>query len=753
MIFLLFFVIAQCAIAAEKIPVDIHADQLIYHQHRNLISASGNVEISIESMRISANRLWLNMADKSLWASGNVRIQENAMVFRGQFLFYDISSSNMALQQLQTTQNNAWSYHPLYLRAESLYGSLNGDSSGYLGLLTTCDLDHYHIEAERFVYLPEERLEGHDVWFKAGQFPLLWTPYYVFRLDDEPLRLPVIGQNQTEGWFIKSGHPYGVNNLVSGTAYVDVMQKKGTGLGALNRYTLGQGQQGAAYLYYLREQDTGITDWIGRLDHVWRLDSRTTLNGRYDMTRMYLVPGGRLERETVALHWMEESPSGNNSWRAGQQLDFLSRVSEQTIGVYWEDRDQNGAYDYRLQEIRQHRKNEFQRLSFQQALGSSWEATLRLNFYRNGDVEQASDEKLLTMFSLMHTDSPWYKDARLDIETYTDLDRQLYQDDNTTSYLEKLPVVQVNLKPVNTGWFLLHTRLGLGRYHEGQYVSSIGKVRDFQTERLWSVLTFFKRIFLNRGTQLYLSRHYEQYLYTPGDSRFVMDDRVDLYSQWEHRFRNTIHYQSRFQAGQSPFYFDTRGNEIHHLTDQFSFFQGTLWRWDVTGGYNFITESYDNVITEMTIRPDSHTRYRFKTGYSLEEDEDKFEDFLTDVSFQPDQRTGFVLSNVVDLNQGLLKRASSEVLFGLGQEKSWESRWDFRIHHSYEYSSGRYLLRVFEVHKDLHCWTARFRYDQFRDEYLLTFTLKAWKETPIKLYGGREGFRMETEFERSPSRI
>lgn len=732
---------------AAQTPVDIKADKMKYSQNRDTIVASGKVNVTLQDIQISANELILAIKDKTLWASGNVQIIQGSVQLNGQSCYYDLVSHNFYLQELETQANSHELKGPLFLKAQTLQGKITANMEGQNGDLTTCQDNHYHVEARRFVYTPEESVEGYDVQFKVGDTALLWTPYYRFGLDDAELNLPVPGQNDVEGWFLKTSHPYHWTNLVSGIAYLDLMEKKGIGLGLRNNYNLDTQNSGQAYIYNVQEKDTGISDWIWRLNHALKINADTVLNVKYDSTKMYLVPAGRLAYENYQLTLKNDNTQSNSRLQTDQRYNSLTQVKEQNYALEFNTKtadQQRLLYQYQFQDFSRDHFNEAQSLLYRRTIASGLDSSIRLNYYNNGNYVTTSDQKIFSAFSLVHSQSDLYHNLQLDIESFSDLDRELYQGDNNFSYLEKLPALQVNFQTYNLPWLNLDTSLGAGKYHEVQYLPGYSKVRDFTGERYWSSLRLFQSLNLGWGTRLNLSRQYEQYYYNTNDQQFVIDDQFDLSSSYDYVY-NQLVLHSRFSAGNSPFYFDTRGNELNRLSNSLNFFKEGQLYWNFTSGYNFITKTYDDIATDLLINPDERASYRLKTGYNLENNANKFKDLYFITTLKPDDRTGIDISNVYDLNQGQLKSASSELIFGLGDDAKWEDVWNFKLKHSYEFSTARYILRELEIVKDLHCWTTTLRYDQFREEYLLMFSLKAWDKKPLRFYSGREGVRIETD--------
>ncbi|WP_406607640.1 hypothetical protein, partial [Candidatus Infernicultor aquiphilus] len=95
-----------------------------------------------------------------------------------------------------------------------------------------------------------------------GKTKIITLPYFLIFLDRKtqlPI-LPKIGQNSTEGWFIKTNFNYYIDEKSYGTLYVDWMENKGLGIGLKQIWEIGDENNAgetSLYLYQIKAKSTG----------------------------------------------------------------------------------------------------------------------------------------------------------------------------------------------------------------------------------------------------------------------------------------------------------------------------------------------------------------------------------------------------------------------------------------------------------------------------------------------------------------
>jgi hypothetical protein len=198
------------------------------------------------------------------------------------------------------------------------------------GEMTTCLLEHphYHFSAGRVDVVVDKRLVARDVSLSALGRRLFTIPTLVVPLDRRLSRgtLPQVGQSVEEGYYIKTALGYLLGDN-AGTARIDLMQKKGVGLGFDQQYLLG-GAAGLLSLYYLNDRSRGTRSVTAQLRHEQKLlgfDARLTGDLRSGSYLYYA--------DTRASSWQL---SLSRAWSGGN-LSILSRLSQQSSAGYFSD--------------------------------------------------------------------------------------------------------------------------------------------------------------------------------------------------------------------------------------------------------------------------------------------------------------------------------------------------------------------------------------------------------------------------------
>jgi len=198
------------------------------------------------------------------------------------------------------------------------------------GEMTTCLLEHphYHFSAGRVDVVVDKRLVARDVSLSALGRRLFTIPTLVVPLDRRLSRgtLPQVGQSVEEGYYLKTALGYLLGDN-AGTARIDLMQKKGIGLGIDQQYLLG-GAAGLLSLYYLNDRNRGTRSVTAQLRHEQKLlgfDARLTGDLRSGSYLYYA--------DTRASSWQL---SLSRAWSGGN-LSILTRLSQQSSAGYVSD--------------------------------------------------------------------------------------------------------------------------------------------------------------------------------------------------------------------------------------------------------------------------------------------------------------------------------------------------------------------------------------------------------------------------------
>ncbi|MFH1683670.1 MAG: hypothetical protein ABIA67_02175 [Candidatus Margulisiibacteriota bacterium] len=732
LLILLLFVGLTTPAFAQEIPVNVKADKLKYVEGGGIVVASGSVEVSLKGIIIHADFLRMDSETNVATAEGNVKMFTKDYQAVSEHVVYDANQETSVFSNFEARITPSKLGSPMFLSARKL-DDQKGKMLGEGGSLTTCDdeVPHFFATADKVEYYPEDKIVGYNVFLYVGRMPAFWLPYFYYDLSKKEKRNWVFGHNEVEGDYIKSawGYPLGI-------LYLDLMQKKGFGHGTEIAYGLSGLGAGTLYLYHLDEEDTGITDWVTRIDHTKQIDPWTTLSLNHKFTATYLIPAGRKDQTEFGLNLGYKDKS---RWNLGfnafddrmaflQKYSFDFNQSDEKISTTY-----NFNYDFSKKDPKWLRAS--QRLTHRRPLSDRTTFNTRVNYYNNVTAEGApGDEKLEPVVELTGKEDGY--SWRLSQNWYIDLDKDTYTGDENYQYLERQPEIEIRPNAMDLNLFTMRPKFGYGHYREVRYVSQLGKNRDYASERYQATLDLDRSIPLGLGTVMLLGAGVDQFFYTPGDQLYAYREKMRLSTNLGGFFSNEIDYRKGSTDGNTPFLFDQLGTNYHNVTERMTFYHGNRLRWTIDGGHNWQTHKWFDVMTNIMLRPDARIYWNTRAGWSIEER--KYRDLVNDLTLTPYSFFSTKFSAVSDMNIGQLR--SGSILYDIYFLEGQANQWHLKFSQAYETSSKQFKLRDIMIVKDLHCWELKYSYSEYRKEFSVTFSLKALPDMPIGMSTGRGFF-------------
>ncbi|KPJ68817.1 hypothetical protein AMJ44_05350 [candidate division WOR-1 bacterium DG_54_3] len=718
---------------AQEIPVNVKAEKLKYIEETGIIEASGSVEVKFKEVTIYADFLRMDSESNLATAEGNVRMVAEDYEATSGSILYDASREVSTFSKFQTRLAPGRVKGHLYLQAEELIDQeekMLGDS----GTLTTCDDDppHFITKADKVEYYPEDKIIGYNVRLYVGEMLVFWTPYMVYDLSEKKKKNWVFGHNQVEGDYLKSSwdYPYGI-------LYLDLIQKKGIGLGTETDYKLWG--LGTLFLYQVADGDAGISNWVTRIEHTKQIDPWTTLKLNHRYTSTYLIPSGRREQTAFNLD-LGYKKEANWGLKLNTFDDRLGYTQKYSLGFNQAHQKISTDYSFNYEFSKSDPKwiRNSQRLSHRRPLWSDKVIFSGMaNYYNNVAAEgKVGDQRLEPVIEITGQE-PNYS-WRFYENWYMDLDRDEYTEDDTYQYLEKQPEIEVTPNPLDLKIFTLRPKLGYGHYHEVRYVSQLGGNRDFKSERGQAILNADKRITLGLGTVAILGAGLDQRFYTSGDQLYAYSESLRLQTDLFGRFRNDIDYRKGTTDGNTPFLFDQLGTHYHDLRETMTFYYLNKFRWSVSGGRNWQTKKWFDLDTNVMLRPNERWNWNARTGWDIENR--RYKDLVNNLTLVPYGFLSMTFATVSDMNIGELR--SGSILYDLYLLKDEPNQCHVKLSQIYDPATRQFKVRDIMIIKDLHCWELKYTYSDYRKEFSFTFSLKALPEEPVGISTGR-GFYME----------
>ena len=493
------------------------------------------------------------------------------------------------------------------------------------GLLTTCDFPnpHYKIGFRRATIIPNNRIILRSAVIYRYDKAVARLEYLTIPIQDVQRNsyFPQVGRTVEEGYFAKSALGYLAKKNLPGYLYLDVMEKKGIGLGVNQAYKFAETAAGTVYLYNLNDKNRKVNNTNGRINHTQRIDetANLTLNTDFQNNSYNAIsPASRSRATTITA--TRNANRGTTTATVG-----LSGSAFGTLGSASETNSRSTTFD----------------LSQQQAFGQATAFTFRLRGSNtsngNTSVDPATGAVTSTAAGRIEQNGEITARSRLGI---FDLDASANRlltskgtgtaanQTNFYSGLEKLPEFNVG---TSTSRFAgvnavpITFALGLGKYLE--------RSNNVTTRRaIFTSDANPRPLSLTPGgaLSLTLGSSFRQSMYGSGDTaQYVLNTRPQLVQR--------LGGQSQFSLGYNyirPY----GGTPLNYTQDQVGStnrFQSVLGiagyrtRLNLTTGYDlqrarqkdlFFGQKrnpFDNLSIQLGFRPDDIFQTSFTTAYDI----------------------------------------------------------------------------------------------------------------------------------------
>lgn len=315
---------------AEKLEVE-HFGTLFLDAQNNL--SATNILARWRDYTIRAESVEGNADRGEYLFKGGVTLEGGGLSAQGQMLRINVRGRRWQMEGGKADLLPEFLRHQLQeavrLTGEQLQGEQQ-EARLQKGEVTTCMLDHphYHFSSGNVDVVADKRLVARDVGLNVLGRRLFALPSLVVPLDRRLSRgtLPQVGHSVEEGYYVKTALGYLLGDN-AGTARIDLMQRKGIGLGFDQQY-LWTGAAGLLSLYYLNDRSRNTRSVTAQLRHEQRLlgfDARLTGDLRSGSYLYYA--------DTRASNWQLGL---SRAWSSGN-LSVLSRLAQQSSAGYASD--------------------------------------------------------------------------------------------------------------------------------------------------------------------------------------------------------------------------------------------------------------------------------------------------------------------------------------------------------------------------------------------------------------------------------
>ncbi len=211
---------------------------------------TGDVEILYRGLKLSADRVDLNMKTKDVTAVGHVVLEFPAEVLSAESLAFNMDSDQGSLVKgvglIQPTIR--YESDAIERKADNLY-------SMSAGSFTSCaqPVPRWKFSFSRANFKKDDYVEMWGAVFTVKGIPIFYWPYMRYPLDQERATgflMPLVGYSQTKGLRFSEAFYWAIARNMDATFSLDYYASKGVGGGLESRYIFPGGTNGNAHLYY-----------------------------------------------------------------------------------------------------------------------------------------------------------------------------------------------------------------------------------------------------------------------------------------------------------------------------------------------------------------------------------------------------------------------------------------------------------------------------------------------------------------------
>jgi LPS-assembly protein len=685
------------------------ADQVRYEVERRTVRASGNVRFAYDDVEVACDEMVANLEENTAALSGRVVLRAKGEELHGATLLVRLDTRQWELAPAKAAISPHYFERgvlsPLYVGAREVQGL--ADRLVVRGAtFTTCDLPHPHYEivARRLRIWPGRKLiADHAAVFILGKH-IFTLPWFLVSLR-EPQRQPIVpqlGQNEFEGYYLKTLVNYVINPNSYGAAHLDLMSRRGFGKGIEHTEVYPTGRS-SIYVYQVNNTTTGADELTarGQLEQTFRggLALRAAADFRSD--NYYYLSGSQVLNSQLGL------TRGRASSNTSLAFDY-----NRTSGAFDSSRfSANLRHDER---------------------GPRYGWSLDSTYDDHGTFGGATNDQELNN-RLQITDHESRMDARLLVTKRFDPDGDAFTGDDFYQVVDHLPELMLE-----TDTYRLRARpLGL----PARMTFSVGNFSE-QPTLLQAYRIFFgydgipKTIKLGPTTRFNAQARFQQYLYGDRDhtAQYVYGGNLRLEQDLGADVKARLGYVLSEPKGYTPFRFDYVGA---YRTAAFDlvYRHGDRARALLRTGYDARFSRWQDILARLDVPLAPTVQFGLSGAYDANRGLPR--DLLTTLRFG-DRRTALELSTDYQPQTGRLQRATTYL--------DWVAnpRWRVQLLTGYDGAQHRWQWGEVLLTRSLHCWEVSAYYSLQRNLFRLDFRIKAFDWGKPDFGVGRYGQYLDT---------
>lgn len=696
---IMFISISSAVFAVEENAADKEmkfTGNLKWYPDTQILDVSDGVTAEYQGITITADKAQALFKTSIAEFAGNVKLKNDKSTVYGDKLVFNMKTKEWSFKsgrsELTPLLFGNMLESSVYVKGENLTGETDRIDIAN-GMFTTCNLDHphYYFSVKSMTIYPESRIIAHDVSLFALDRKLFSLGSLLIPIKGLGTTfIPQIGSSSDEGLFLKAAYAYTATRTQTGVLKLDLMTKKGVGIGIDETYH-AKDLNGKGSLYYLNDRTTGGTNITGNLNHQQKIgDVSLSLTSNYRQNSYLYYPASTSQDNQLTLNRSNKSSTSSLSIRSSSE-----KGSGQT---------KDTAISLR----------QLQQLS--ETLSASVTVDMRSNRSTGMSAADRELETALEFISRMDT-----YDLILSSNYRADLDGNAFTGDNQFSGLEKLPELTYqtdSYRLKNKSLFGLPFRLSVsaGNYHEMPSGVTNGRV--------YTRLDLLEKpIDISSNNELSISSGFSQAYYANDMMQYVLKLNSLLTTRFNDYLKSRLSWNYQRPYGYSPF------------------------RFDYTSKYNYTRAIFD-------FQDNSRLRWSLSSGYNINQTQSPWQDLALRVSTHPVKNTAISLSTGYDFNLGQWKTLTNQVQFVIPKKITLDigtryntdkgkvdmmrgrfdiyagKKWRLEGITSWNGLTKSFDYKAFRITRDLHCWEASVTFDNetgFRKDNMISldFRIKA----------------------------
>ena len=580
----------------EELDLSLKADYISYEkiEEEDLVIAKGGALLKYQDIEVTADYLKINLTTHLLFASDKVLFKQDKTETYCEELSYNWKTKKIILLKLKAELTGEGIKGKIYYQGKKME---NFPTNVELieGSFTTCELEepHYHIIAKEMIIYPKDKIIARNISWYEGKTKIITLPYFLIFLDRKtqlPI-LPKIGQNSTEGWFIKTNFNYYINEKSYGTLYIDWMEKRGIGTGLKQIWEIGDENNAgetSLYLYQIKAKSTGNFNLSGELKYAQEFENniKTQMTLNYSGSK---AEGGELLSNNLKSQFTLDKSGEKYTLKITGKYDFSG------TGLGEEDLSINGNI----------------KLNYNYTFNDSLSSALSLLYTdKNPAGQEVADLELTPKWELKYKGEGYT--LNMATEKRYDLEGDLYTGEDISKIIDRLPEIVFKKDPTALGDTKITYNIdaSVGHFYEAATLED-----NWRGEYIVNLNRPFN---LSKNITLTPSGIFRQDVYLTGEARYLVGGKIDLKASSDNNFiSSTLSYNYNKSVGPTPFNFDYISPLTNSISGKVTLKSSEKIKLDLSTNYNFVTEDFGNLVAKLEYKPKDDWKMNFSSSYNL----------------------------------------------------------------------------------------------------------------------------------------